>query len=35
MVKGVMKEKIDEVVELVGLIDRIYDKVKMYFFGMR
>ena len=28
MVKGVTKEKIDEVIELVGLQDRIHDKVK-------
>ncbi|TDO11563.1 ABC-2 type transport system ATP-binding protein [Bacillus subtilis] len=35
MVKGVTKEKIDEVVELVGLTDRIHDKVKTYSLGMR
>ncbi|MEC1678044.1 ABC transporter ATP-binding protein [Bacillus mojavensis] len=35
MVKGVTKEKIDEVVELVGLKDRIHDKVKTYSLGMR
>lgn len=32
---GVTKEKIDEVVELVGLTDRIKDKVKTYSLGMR
>ncbi|MDF1510644.1 ABC transporter ATP-binding protein [Robertmurraya sp. DFI.2.37] len=31
----VTKEKIDEVVELVGLTDRIKDKVKTYSLGMR
>lgn len=35
MSKGVSKEKIDEVVELVGLTDRIHDKVKTYSLGMR
>ncbi|MDZ5719588.1 ABC transporter ATP-binding protein [Bacillus inaquosorum] len=35
MVKGVTKEKIDKVVELVGLTDRIHDKVKTYSLGMR
>lgn len=35
MVKGVTKEKIDEVVELVGLKERIHDKVKTYSLGMR
>lgn len=35
MVKGVTKEKIDEVIELVGLQDRIHDKVKTYSLGMR
>ncbi|KXZ20038.1 ABC transporter ATP-binding protein [Bacillus nakamurai] len=35
MVKGVTKEKIDEVIELVGLRDRIHDKVKTYSLGMR
>lgn len=33
--KGVTKEKIDEVVELVGLTERIHDKVKTYSLGMR
>jgi ABC-2 type transport system ATP-binding protein len=32
---GVTKEKIDEVVDLVGLKDRIHDKVKTYSLGMR
>ncbi|MBM7649007.1 ABC-2 type transport system ATP-binding protein [Bacillus ectoiniformans] len=32
---GVTKEKIDETVELVGLTDRIHDKVKTYSLGMR
>ncbi|MFE8703286.1 ABC transporter ATP-binding protein [Cytobacillus sp. FJAT-54145] len=35
MSKGVSKEKIDEVVHLVGLTDRINDKVKTYSLGMR
>ncbi len=35
MSKEVSKEKIDEVVELVGLTDRIDDKVKTYSLGMR
>jgi ABC-2 type transport system ATP-binding protein len=35
MVKGVSKEKIAETVELVGLSDRINDKVKTYSLGMR
>lgn len=35
MSKGVSKSKIDEVVELVGLTDRIKDKVKTYSLGMR
>lgn len=35
MSKGVTKEKIDEVVELVGLTSRIKDKVKTYSLGMR
>jgi len=35
MTKGVTKEKIMEVVELVGLTDRIYDKVRTYSLGMR
>lgn len=35
MTKGVTKEKIAETVELVGLSDRIHDKVKTYSLGMR
>jgi len=35
LTKGVTKEKIDEVIELVGLKDRIHDKVKTYSLGMR
>jgi ABC-2 type transport system ATP-binding protein len=35
MVKGITKEKIDEIVELVGLTPRIHDKVKTYSLGMR
>lgn len=35
LMKGVTKEKIDEVIELVGLKDRIRDKVKTYSLGMR
>jgi ABC-2 type transport system ATP-binding protein len=35
MVKGISKEKIDETVKLVGLSDRIHDKVKTYSLGMR
>ncbi|MEH7390971.1 ABC transporter ATP-binding protein [Bacillus sp. JJ1503] len=35
MSKGVTKEKINETVELVGLTDRIHDKVKTYSLGMR
>ncbi|MFE8700837.1 ABC transporter ATP-binding protein [Cytobacillus sp. FJAT-54145] len=35
MHKGITKEKIDEVVELVGLTARIHDKVKTYSLGMR
>jgi ABC-2 type transport system ATP-binding protein len=35
MSKGVTKEKIAEIVELVGLTDRIKDKVKTYSLGMR
>ncbi len=35
MSKGITKEKIDEVVKLVGLTDRIHDKVKTYSLGMR
>ena len=33
--KGLSKEKIDETVKLVGLTDRIHDKVKTYSLGMR
>ncbi len=32
---GIGKEKIDKVVELVGLTERIHDKVKTYSLGMR
>lgn len=35
MVPGVSKQRIDEVVELVGLGQRIHDKVKTYSLGMR
>nr|WP_263325617.1 ABC transporter ATP-binding protein [Neobacillus sp. Marseille-Q6967] len=35
MTKGITKEKIDETVKLVGLSDRIHDKVKTYSLGMR
>ena len=35
MSKGISKEKIAEVVKLVGLTDRINDKVKTYSLGMR
>ncbi len=35
MTKGVTKEKITEAVELVGLTERIHDKVKTYSLGMR
>ncbi len=35
MSKGISKEKIDETVELVGLTERIHDKVKTYSLGMR
>ncbi|MDN3018651.1 ABC transporter ATP-binding protein [Paenibacillus sp. BSR1-1] len=35
MIKGITKEKIAETVELVGLTDRINDKVKTYSLGMR
>ncbi|MEH7156968.1 ABC transporter ATP-binding protein [Neobacillus drentensis] len=35
MAKGITKEKIDETVELVGLSERIHDKVKTYSLGMR
>lgn len=35
MHEGITKEKIAEVVELVGLTDRIHEKVKTYSLGMR
>ncbi|KAB7667291.1 ABC transporter ATP-binding protein [Bacillus sp. B1-b2] len=35
MMNGIKKEKISEIVELVGLTDRIHDKVKTYSLGMR
>ncbi|WP_400248102.1 ABC transporter ATP-binding protein [Niallia sp. JL1B1071] len=35
MMKGITKEKIMETVELVGLTDRIHDKVRTYSLGMR
>lgn len=35
MVKGVSKQRIKEVIELVGLTDRIHEKVKTYSLGMR
>lgn len=35
MSKGITNEKIDEIVELVGLTKRIHDKVKTYSLGMR
>ncbi|NHM30433.1 ABC transporter ATP-binding protein [Neobacillus terrae] len=35
MSKGITIEKINETVELVGLTDRIHDKVKTYSLGMR
>lgn len=35
MRKGITKERIDEVVAMVGLSDRIHDKVKKYSLGMR
>lgn len=35
MANGVTKERIDEVIELVGLQQRIHDKVKTYSLGMR
>lgn len=35
MHKGVTKERIDEVVQLVGLKNRIHEKVKRYSLGMR
>ncbi len=35
MSNGISKEKIDEVVKLVGLTERIHEKVKTYSLGMR
>jgi ABC-2 type transport system ATP-binding protein len=35
MVPGITKQRIDEVVQLVGLTERIHDKVKTYSLGMR
>ncbi|MFD2443082.1 ABC transporter ATP-binding protein [Bacillus sp. CGMCC 1.16607] len=35
MHKGITKQRIDEVIELVGLQNRIHDKVKTYSLGMR
>ncbi|MBM7651784.1 ABC transporter ATP-binding protein [Neobacillus cucumis] len=35
MTKGITKEKIAETIELVGLSNRIHDKVKTYSLGMR
>lgn len=35
MVNGIKKERIDEVVDLVGLATRIHEKVKTYSLGMR
>lgn len=35
LIGGVTKEKINEIIELVGLTDRINDKVKTYSLGMR
>lgn len=35
MSKGITKDKINETVKLVGLTDRIHDKVKTYSLGMR
>jgi ABC-2 type transport system ATP-binding protein len=35
MHKGITKEKINEVIELVGLTERIHDKVRTYSLGMR
>ena len=35
MINGVAKEKINEVARLVGLTERIHDKVKTYSLGMR
>lgn len=35
MVKGIKKERLDEVIKLVGLSNRIHEKVKTYSLGMR
>ncbi|CAM3907476.1 ABC transporter ATP-binding protein [Lederbergia lenta] len=35
VIKGITNEKINEIVEFVGLKDRIHDKVKTYSLGMR
>ncbi|MDQ0231714.1 ABC-2 type transport system ATP-binding protein [Metabacillus malikii] len=35
MHKGITKEKVDEVIQLVGLTKRIHDKVRTYSLGMR
>ncbi|MEC2076698.1 ABC transporter ATP-binding protein [Metabacillus fastidiosus] len=35
MHEGITREKIDEIIDLVGLTDRIHDKVKTYSLGMR
>ena len=35
MIPGISRERIDEVIELVGLSARIHDKVKTYSLGMR
>ncbi|WP_178024879.1 ABC transporter ATP-binding protein [uncultured Paenibacillus sp.] len=35
MIPGVTKARIEEIVEIVGLKDKIYDKVKTYSLGMR
>ena len=35
MMQGITKERIDEVVELVGLGNRIHEKVQTYSLGMR
>ncbi len=35
MIKGVSKERLEEIIALVGLKERIHDKVKTYSLGMR
>ncbi len=35
MIKGITKERVDEVIRLVGMEKRIHDKVKTYSLGMR